>query len=139
MSAENERWIAATAAALCTASRWLSAASLVLVGGALALLSMRASGVPALGAQAAVIALGAVQVYLAIRIEFDRAVFARAAASPAGFAGFDEALASLGWARGTPGTRTPESRTSGLHALVRRSAWLLCAQFTLVLASLWLP
>lgn len=133
----NDTWDSWVAAALCTACRWVSASSLVLVAGALFILSGRAAAaVPALAALTAVVALGAVQVYLAVRIEFDRAAFERAATRADGFVGFDEALAGLGWTR--PARVTPAARAAGLRTLVARSAWLLAAQFVLTLAGVWL-
>lgn len=136
MNAPGDTWDEWTAAALCTASRWLSVSSLVLVAGALGLLAGRApAGLPALAVLAAVVALGAAQVYLAVRIEFDRAAFERASTRAEGFAGFDEALARLGWTR--RGSGTAGARAAGLRALVARSAWLLGAQFALTLAGIW--
>jgi len=138
MSTRDDSWAACIAGALCAASRWLSAASFVLVLVALFALATRArSGPAAAGALALVVALGAVQVYLAVRIEFDRAIFARAAERPGGFAGFDEAMQELGWRRRPTAARTPSARTAGLRALVAWVAGLLAAQLALALTALW--
>jgi hypothetical protein len=132
-------WTARISSALCRASRWLSAASLVLVLCAFAIAASGArAGAFALAALGLVVALGAVQIYLAVRIEFDRAIFEEAAGRADGFAGFDEARHRLGWTRGAAGDRPPQARAAGLGALVKWSGWLLGAQFALALAALWL-
>lgn len=126
-------WTARIAAALCAASRWLAAGSLGLTVCALATAPL-ATGV-AFAAMALSAALGAVQLYLAVRIEFDRAIFAAAAHD--GFEGFDEALGRLGW-RGSNTERSPEQRAAGLVWLVKWSGALLVAQFAFLLAALGL-
>jgi len=133
-------WTARIASALCAASRWLSAGSLVLTLCAFAIAATvsRAGGF-ALAALALVVALGAVQIYLAVRIEFDRAIFEAAAGQPDGFTGFDEALQKLGWNRRASGGRPPGARAAGLATLVKWSGRLLGVQFALALAALWLP
>lgn len=139
MSTLDDDWTAWISGALCAACRWLSAASLMLVLVALFALATRAQSRPAAAAALAlVVALGAVQVYLAVRIEFDRAIFARAAQRPGGFAGFDEALQELGWRRRPVAERTPADRAAGLRTLVAWAAGLLAAQLALELAALWL-
>jgi len=138
VNADDEHWMAWLPGALCGASRWLTAGSLVLVAGAIAVLAGRTpTATPALAAFALVVALGAAQLYLAVRIEFDRAIFARAAARPAAWAGFDAALGRLGWRSTASAARTPEARAAGLRALVNWNAMLLAAQFALLLAGLW--
>ena len=140
MATAGGNWTARITSALCGASRWLSAASLVLVLCAFAIAASGArAGAFALAALGLVVALGAVQIYLAVRIEFDRAIFEEAAGRAGGFAGFDEARHRLGWTRGAAGDRPPEARAAGLGALVKWSGWLLGAQFALALAALWLP
>ena len=140
MATAGGNWTARITSALCGASRWLSAASLVLVLCAFAIAASGArAGAFALAALGLVVALGAVQIYLAVRIEFDRAIFEEAAGRADGFAGFDEARQRLGWTRGAAGDRPPQARAAGLGALVKWSGWLLGAQFALALAALWLP
>lgn len=97
------------------------------------------AGALALAALGLVVALGAVQIYLAARIEFDRAIFEEAAGRAEGFAGFDEARQKLGWMHRAPRDRPPEARAAGLGTLVKWSGWLLGVQFALALAVLWLP
>lgn len=97
------------------------------------------AGALAQTAIALVIALGAAQTYLAVRIEFDRVIFEEAAARADGFAGFDEALNALGWRRSNSGSRTPLVRAAGLRSLVIWSGWLLGGQFALALTGLLLP
>lgn len=134
MALSAAAWSAHIAAALCAASRWLSAGSLGLTVCSLVTAPL-AAGV-AFAALTACAALGAVGLYLAVRIEFDRAIFA--AAAQEGFDGFDEALGRLGWRRGAEPARSPESRAAGLATLVKRAGALLAAQFALLLAGLWL-
>lgn len=115
MSRAAHYWPAHTAAALCVASRWVSAASLALT---------LAAFVISTAALAPVIALGGVQVYLAVRIEFDRRIFELAAGEPDGFSGFDDT------------GRSPQDRVAGLMRLVRWHGGLLAAQLVLALAAL---
>jgi hypothetical protein len=139
MASAHAGWIASIASALSAASRWLSAGSLTLTLCALAILATRPqAGAGAPLALALVAGLGAAQTYLAVRIEFDRAIFEAAAARPGGFAGFDEALQKLGWSRRASSDRPPEARAAGLGSLVKWSGALLGAQFALLLAALWL-
>ena len=139
MAPVSSIWTARIASALCAASRWLSAGSLALALCAFAIAATRqGAGELALPALALVVALGAVQIYLAVRIEFDRAIFEASAGQPDGFAGFDEALQKLGWTRNASGGRPPEARAAGLATLVKWCGWLLGAQFALALAALWL-
>ena len=90
----------------------------------------------ATAALALIIVIGAVQVYLAVRIEFDRRIFELAAEEPEGFAGFDAALRAMGLQRASKGERSPEARAAGAAALVRWSGVLLAAQLVLGLAVL---
>jgi hypothetical protein len=132
-------WTSQIASALCAASRWLSAASLVLMLFAfnIAAIEPRA-GAHALAVFAFVVVLGLAQIYLAVRIEFDRVIFEVATGRPDGFAGFDGALAKLGWKRSSDSERSPAQRAVGLMSLVKWSGWLLGIQFALVLTALWL-
>lgn len=93
----------------------------------------------ATGALAVIIVIGAVQIYLAVRIEFDRCIFELAAAEPEGFAGFDAALSKIRLDRKPKGERSPEARAAGLASLVRTSGVLLAAQLILALVVLTLP
>jgi hypothetical protein len=77
-------------------------------------------------ALAPVIALGGIQVYLAVRIEFDRRIFELAAGEPDGFTGFDGS------------SRSPQDRVAGLTRLVRWHGGLLAAQLVLALTALLL-
>jgi hypothetical protein len=139
MAPLDHDWPAWISAAMSGASRWLSAGSLVLVLGATAVLATSVqAGITALAALSLVVALGAVQIYLAVRIEFDRAIFRIAAERADGFRGFDAALRQLRWVRGASDERTPEARAAGLRALIACSGRLLAAQFALVLAAFWL-
>ena len=87
-------------------------------------------------ALALIIVIGAMQVYLAMRIEFDRRIFDRVADTPEGWSGFDHAMRELGLMRPAKGGRAPAARAAGLAALVRWHAGLLAAQLVLALALL---
>lgn len=136
MAAHPAAWVARIGAALCIAGRWLAAGSLALTASALIAAATAPRPAAALAALALVAVLGAAQLYLALRIEFDRAVFD--AAAQVGFEGFDQALGETGLRRGAVPARTPQARVAGLASLLRWSAGLLAAQFLLWLAALCL-
>ena len=133
MAANVDAWTARIAAALCVASRWQAAGALLVTLCAL-LAAVSADGT-AFAALALAAALCAAQLYLAVRIELDRAIFTAAAQD--GFEGFDEALARLGWRRGGVARSTAE-RASGLAVLVKANGALLLVQLALLLSGLWL-
>ena len=85
---------------------------------------------------ALIIAIGAVQVYLAIRIEFDRRIFERVVEAPQGWSGFDDAMRKLELMPAAKMGRPPAARAAGLATLVRWHAGLLVAQLLLALALL---
>jgi hypothetical protein len=129
-------WPARIAAALGVGSRWLSAASLVVTACAVAAAlddAREASLVVA-----SLLVLGTVQVYLALRIELDRAVF-DAAAHGRGWEGFDAALREIGLGRGGDAQRGAAARASGLLRLVRCSGALFVVQVLLVLGAVVVP
>ena len=84
----------------------------------------------------AIVAAGAVQAYLAFRIEFDRVIFEAAANDTAAFERFDAALAALDLAR-RRGGRSPEQRAAALWRLVKCSGIVLGLQFALAVAAVW--
>jgi len=126
--------IARTAAALGVAGRWCAITSLALTAGAF----IRPAGADALprGLLAAIVVAGAVQVFLAFRIEFDRVIFEAASSDTAAFERFDQALAAIGLAR-PRSARLPEERAAGLWRLVKSSGLLLGLQFALATAVVW--
>jgi hypothetical protein len=127
--------IAKTAAALCVAARWSAAASLVLT--AVAFNRLPGDGAALRMLLAAIVAAGAVQAYLAFRIELDRVIFEAAANETAVFERFDAALAAIGLAR-RAGGRLPEERAAGLWRLVKSGAIVLALQFALAVAAAFL-
>jgi hypothetical protein len=127
-------WTARIAAALCVANRWQAAGALAVTF--FSLLGLVHADGAAFASLALAAALGVLQIHVAVRIEFDRAIFA--AAVQDGFEGFDEALARLGWQPGPDLSRSTQARAAGLASWVKRSAALLVAQLGLVLAGLWL-
>lgn len=86
---------------------------------------------------ALIVAIGAPQVYLAMRIEFDRRIFEQVAAAPEGWSGFDAAMLELGWMAAAKAGRAPAARAAGLAVLVRWHAGLLAAQLALALVLLF--
>lgn len=129
-----DAWTARIAGALCVANRWQAAAVL-----AVTFFSLLAI-VPAKGAAFALLAsaaaLGVPGIYLAVRIEFDRAIFSAAARD--GFEGFDEACGRLGWRPAAAASRSTQERAAGVASLVKVSAALLVSQLGLALAGVWL-
>lgn len=127
--------VAKTAAALCVASRWWSAASLLLSAAALAAAARADS--PASLMLPAIVLAGAAQAYLAFRIEFDRRIFEAVADSGAeAFSRFDAAMGAIGLARPSA-ARSAQDRAAGLWRLVRSSGLLVAVQFALALAAMW--
>jgi hypothetical protein len=127
------QWQASVAGALCRASRWCAAASLLITATAFAAgIAVEAGRAPAAGL-ALIVAAGAPQIYLAVRIEFDRRIFDLVAAAPQGWSGFDGAMRELGLMRADKAGRPPAERVAGLAALVRWHAGLLATQLLLVL------
>ena len=113
------------------ANRWFAAASLLLT----AVAFIRAEGSII---SSAMIVAGAVQAYLAFRIELDRAVFEAIANQAGTFEGFDAAAAAIGLSR-RPAGRSPEARARGLWSLVKCSGVVLGLQLALAAAALWVP
>jgi hypothetical protein len=134
VTANGDACMARIASALCVAHRWQAASALVVsLFSLLAVVHARGLAFAVLALTAA---LGALHIYLAVRIEFDRAIFA--AAVQDGFEGFDEALGRLGWRAAPQVPRSAQERAAGLASLVKRSTLLLAVQLGLLLAGLWL-
>jgi hypothetical protein len=127
-----EAWIAESGAALCRGARWPIALSLALsvLAGARVLVEPRQAPIFLL----LVLCAGVVQAYLALRIEFDRAVFERFAEDPAGAPQFDSALVQAGWAKSPAAARSMADRVRGLNGFVRAAFLVLVLQ---VLALGW--
>ena len=130
---------ARTAAAACAAGRWISAGALLLI---VAVLVVHALHPPAGLASGALLvgglAVGALQLYLAARIDFDRRIFEAVAAehdAQAAFVAFDQSRLALGLGQ-LPQARTPEQRAAGAVGLVRWSGILLLAQLAFVAAAM---
>ena len=136
METASLQWSARVASALCAASRWCAAASLLMTLTAFALGAAAGEGaeVGASAALALVVVIGALQIYLAMRIEFDRRIFERVAEAAQGWDGFDQAMRELGLMAREKAGRPPAARAAGLATLVRWHAGLLAAQLVLALA-----
>ncbi len=144
MDSRREEWIARSVAALCIASRWLSCASLVLAVLTLGYLYLFPPASIAFAAMCSgAVAAGLIQVYLAMRIEFDRKIFEALAAHPegatAGTDAFDQAMQSLGMLPKSKIGRPLAERASGTVFLVRGTGWVLAFQLALAIAAPWLP
>lgn len=108
------------------------------------LLGLSAPWVTALSG--ALLVLGVLQKYWALRVAFDAELFQRVADSPLPLAErsreLDQALNALGLQPESAGGRPWPQRSRGALNLLRRQAWLLAAQVLLtlgfILASPWL-
>ncbi|MGE7956497.1 hypothetical protein ACQKQA_07830 [Pseudomonas sp. NPDC089530] len=108
------------------------------------LLGLSAPWVTALSV--ALLVLGVLQKYWALRVAFDAELFQRVADSPLPLAErsreLDQALSALGLQPANAGGRPWPQRSRGALDLLRRQAWLLAAQVLLtlgfILASPWL-
>ncbi len=136
----DDTWVARTAAALCVASRCIAVGSVALLSFALWwLYADAATNVPRGIALSLAALAGAAQIYLWLRIEFDRRIFeAFASADATAPARFDQSLPLLGLRNGAQSERTMLDRARGLASLVRLSGYLLAMQFLLSLAAAWL-
>ncbi|SDY59159.1 hypothetical protein [Pseudomonas sp. NFIX28] len=100
----------------------------------------------AIGLSVALLVLGVLQKYWALRVAFDAELFQRVADSPLPLtergAELDQALSALGLQPAHAGGRPWPQRSRGALGLLRRQAWLLAAQVLLtlgfILASPWL-
>jgi hypothetical protein len=138
MDQNQEAWIARTTAALCAASRWMIAAALALTVLAAARLLLGPPGNPLTRlALAAVLALGAPQLYLAVRIELDRRLFERlaegAGVESRGLAQLDGALEALHMQGAEKSGRSLPDRAQGALSLVRRLGGLTAGQLALLI------
>lgn len=94
----------------------------------------------------ALLLLGLVEKYLALRVAFDADLFQRVADSPTSLEhstqALDQALGALGLQPAEKGGRPWDQRSRGALGLLRRQALLLAAQvltlLSLILASPWL-
>jgi hypothetical protein len=142
MDTSRDRWLARCARAICAGSRWASCASLVLAALALAFLYLEPVGPAAAATISVAAAAGAVQVYLAARVEFDRMIFqdiAAAAPDAAGAAGaFDAAAREAGLLPERKAGRDLLQRTAGVLALARAIFGVLLLQLALLIAAAWM-
>jgi hypothetical protein len=127
---ESDRWLARVGAALCAASRWTSVASVVLM--ILGAMFGFVAGWQGAAAATFILVCGAAQIYLAVRIDFDRRVFG---AVETNYAGFDAALKELGLR--LPQSRPANERVAGTLRLVRATGWLFAAQLAALIAIVW--
>jgi len=144
MDTSRDPWMARSATAACVASRWISGASLGLTVLALCHLYFLPAGTALAAAAISLAAVaGAAQVYLAVRIEFDRAIFesfAGAAAEAAGAAdGFDRAAQALGLLSSGKAGRDFTRRTAGVLSLVKMAFLVFLVQLALLVAAGWMP
>jgi hypothetical protein len=140
---QADEWTARSAEALCAGSRWVHGASLGLAAVALWMMyALPPAGATARTALSIAAGAGALQLYYALRIEFDRRIFAGLASLRGGSAetleALDHAMRELGLAGGRSGGRPLAERARGLAALVRRCGWIFAGQAVLMLAGAWL-
>jgi len=144
MDISRDPWIARCATAACVASRWISGASMGLTVLALCHFYFLPAGTALAAAAISLAAVaGAAQVYLAVRIEFDRAIFeslAGAAAGSAGAAdGFDRAAQALGLLSSQKAGRDFVRRSAGVLLLVKMAFLVFLSQLALLVAAVWMP
>ena len=140
MIISRDQWIARCSAAVCTASRWFSCASLALSLVSLCCLFFLAMPPLAQLAVAAAAGTGAAQAYLAARVEFDRMIFeSLASATDAGNAvtDFDTAAQQVGLLPGRKAGRDLGERAAGLITLTNTIFFVFLFQFALLLAAAW--
>lgn len=142
MEASRDQWLARCASAVCASSRWASCASLVLATLALVCLYLKPVEPLAAGALSFAAAAGAVQVYLAARVEFDRMILrdiAGTAPDTAGAAGaFDAAAQAAGLLPERKAGRDLVQRTAGVQALAQFIYCVLLLQLALLIAAAWM-
>lgn len=137
-----EDWIAHIAEAMCVASRWLA-------GTAVAMVIIAAMGlvllppVPTLAklGLGLVLALGAIQVYVTVRIELDRRLFEfmveHSGRGAQRLADLDSAMYTLRLRRQAAPTRDLTERVQGLISLIRRLGWVVVGQLVLLAMLPW--
>lgn len=137
-----ERWISRIAAALCAASRWVVAVAIALTVLAATRLLLIPPGdwLTKLGL-ALVVALGAVQLYLAVRIELDRRLFQRLAESAGvesrALAELDEAMQALRLQSPDRTGRSLADRAQGVLSLIRRLGLVTAVQLAALVLIVW--
>jgi hypothetical protein len=139
MTSVSDRDVLASAAALLDQGEridWLSRASLVTALAALAAFGILGVKPAAAALLATSVLTGVAELYLAVRVGFDAALFRRLADTPAAvdFAKLDGALTTLGILAPGKTARTLAQRTSGALRLFRCQASLAAAQTLLFLA-----
>jgi hypothetical protein len=137
MDASRDQWLARCATAACVASRWPACGSLALTTLALACLFVVPVRPLAAGVIGVAAAAGAVQAYLAARVEFDRLIFQRiAVAADAG--GFDAAAQAAGLLPANKAGRDLAERIAGLLALTKKVFIVFLLQLALLIAAAWM-
>lgn len=145
MDRGRERWIAGITAALCAASRWLIGVAIIMTMiGATRLVLFPPEQIFAKLGLCLVLAFGAIQLYLAVRIEFDRQLFELLAEHGDGDA---QRLADLDGAmrvlrlqneNETHQERDLTARAKGLISLIQWLAWVLVSQLALLAGLPWI-
>lgn len=136
-------WLIEAGIALLEGSRWLARGALVLTGvSAFALAATALPGAPQRVAAAAVLALGMVATYLALRTSMDlvffRALRSQANSIDAELPLFDAALRALRWLPEAKAGRAVRDRVVGVQRAVRMQGIVLLAQAVLTACVPWL-
>ena len=129
--------------AIARASRWIAVAAIAFAMVALAgLLLGRSDQITAVLALCLAVLLGAAEVYLALRVEFDRSIFEAAASgssdAAAYFEAFDQSRSQLGLGTPKSEARSVGERVWGLIRLVRAMGTVFILQVISVLAGVWI-
>ena len=140
---DDECWLVEAAIAALAGSRWVAWFSLVLTGiCAFALVATDLQGLLPCIAASAVLVLGAIAAYLALRTAMDRVFFEAlrlqvTSIGPA-LASFDVALITLRWLPAAKAGRVLVDRVAGVERLVRAQGIILLMQAMLVASMPWL-
>ena len=139
LSRDAERLaLARVGAAFAVGARWILLPSVIASGVAIWCLGVWSPATQvARGALIATGMAGVFQLYLALRIEFDRVVFQYFAADPAEHAvsAFDRAMITLGVMRSGRAGRPMRERVRGLLRLVKFSAFVFVLQIALLVVA----
>jgi hypothetical protein len=140
---DDESWLVEAAIAVLTGGRWIACFSLALAGiAAFALVVTDLHEVPLRVAVSAVLALGAVAAYLALRNAMDQVFFKalrpQLPAIGATLASLDGALRTLGWLSEEKAGRGLAARVAGVQQLVRAQGIVLLTQVVLVACVPWM-
>ena len=135
--ADDDSVAAQSAAALLgSAGRVVNGWSMAFALGALVLIGLQAAQWWSLASLCGSLFVGLAQMYFALRVAFDAAVFEHLQGEPAHYAAFDRLLAQWGMKNASDETRPIDSRVRGAMALLRQQAISFVVQTVLLFIDL---